>query len=140
MRAVLPLLASLCLFAGCRGPRSSPAGSVKSFFSALESQDWSSMADIASDASFKRVGTRERAIATFQRDYDGWDNIDITIKEELIDVDGKSATVIFGCVSTQIINYKEQKFDCSDTWMLVKQDDDKWHLHLPGTTRVRPMQ
>ncbi|MGV3625802.1 MAG: hypothetical protein ACO1OB_33635, partial [Archangium sp.] len=92
MRAVL-LLALLCLVVGCRGPKSSPSGSVKSFFSALETQDWSAMADIASEASFRRVGTRDRAIAAFQRDYDGWGNIEVSIKEELIDSDGKQATV-----------------------------------------------
>lgn len=138
MRAAL-LLASFVVV-GCGGPRGSPGGSVKSFFSALESENWNDAASIASDQSLKKVGSRERAAAAMAHQYSGWTKVDVTIKEELIDSDGRGATVVFDCISTQIENYKEKKYDCSDTWMLVKQDDGKWHLHLPGTNRLRPLK
>ncbi len=132
-------LVSLVLLAGCNGPKGSPGGSVKSFFSSIGSKDWHAMAEIISDDSLKRIGTRARAAATFERDFGDWTGVDITINEALEDADGKNATVSFDCISTQMVNYKETKFDCSDIYRLQKQDDGKWHINL-GTTRMRPMQ
>jgi hypothetical protein len=64
--------------------------------------------------------------------------VTLTIEDALENADGKSATVRFGCVSTQTINYKAKQFDCSDVFSLVKESDGKWHIHLPGG-RLRPM-
>lgn len=139
LRAVL-VVSSLLMFAGCRGPKGSPGGSVKSFFSSVVAEDWEAMAEIVSDQSLKRIGGKQRALGGFARNYSGWKGADITIVEELEDNDGTQATVIFNCVSTQMVNYKAQKFDCSDTYLLAKQEDGKWHVHLPGATSLKPMQ
>lgn len=136
----IALLASFLALVGCNGPKGSPGGSVKSFFSSVTSRDWEAMSEIISDDSLKRIGTRPRAAASFARDFDGWKEVDVTITEETIDADETHATVSFDCVSMQMENYKARKYDCSDIYRLVKQDDGKWHLHMPGATRVKPMQ
>ncbi len=138
--ARLPVLALLALaFFACRGPKGSPDSSVKSFFSAAEARDWEAMVDTISEASLKRLGSRPRAMAIFARDFDGWKDVTVTIDEEFIDASGKAATVHFSCVATQLENYKRLQFDCSDVFALVKESDGKWHITLPGTTRLRPM-
>ncbi len=136
----MALVASFFALVGCNGPKGSPGGSVKSFFSSALSQDWDAMAEIASDDSIKRLGSRARAAASFARDFDGWKDVDVTITEETVDADDKHATVSFDCISTQTENYKAKQYDCSDIYRLVKQDDGKWHIDMPGRTRVKPMQ
>ena len=64
---------------------------------------------------------------------------DVTIDDYSEDGDGKSATVRFTCIATSIVNYKEQKFDCSDNLALVKEDDGKWHVILAMGRTLRPM-
>jgi|APLak6261679142_1056127.scaffolds.fasta_scaffold00002_84 hypothetical protein len=124
--------------AACRGPKGSPEGSVKSFFSAVEAEDWDAMADIISADSMKRIGSRDRAMATFARDFEGWKNVKINVEDAMENADGHTANVRFECFSTQYVNYKPKDYDCSDTFALVKEEDGKWHIHLPGG-RLRPM-
>lgn len=112
---------------------------MKSFFSSVVARDWESMADTISEASMKRIGSRAKVMAVFARDFDGWEDVDVSIEEATVDASGDGATVRFECVSTQIVKYKEKKFDCSDTFSLAKEADGKWHIHLPGGTRLRPM-
>lgn len=137
-----PLLAlSLCVLAlaGCRGPKGSPEGSVKSFYAAVVAEDWDAMVDTVSEESLKRIGSRAKAAAVFARDFGGWKEVDVTIDDATIDASGDKATVRFECISTQLQNYKPRQYDCSDTFALAKEADGKWHIHLPGGARLRPM-
>lgn len=140
MKRLLLLAALFVVVAtGCRGPKGSPGGTVKSFFSAIVAQDWDAMAEIASEKSMQKMGSTDRAISFFSRNYTGWLGADVTIDEELIDTSEVNATVHFTCIQTTKENYKEVQYDCSDIYTLVKQDDGKWHLHLPGSTKLRSM-
>lgn len=141
MRPLLFLSLFVVAFSGCpRGPKGSPGGSVKSFYRSVVAEDWESMADTVSAQSMKKFGTRQRALTTFANNYAGWKDADITIEEEMIDTDGTGATVRFTCVETQLVKYKATQFDCSDTYLLALEEDGKWHIHLPGATRLNPMQ
>lgn len=124
--------------AGCRGPSSSPDGSVKNFYSAIAAEDWSAMAELVTAKSQERLGGKERAAAAFSRQFAGWKSVDLTIDEALIDKGGKRATVRFTCYAKQIENYKLLEFDCSDTMGADLEEDGKWHVNLPGG-RLSPM-
>lgn len=131
------LLAALAV-AACRGPSSSPEGSVKNFYSAIAAEDWSAMAELVTAKSVERLGGRERAAVAFSRQFAGWKSVDVTIDEALIDKGGKRATVRFTCYAKQIENYKLLEFDCSDTMAADLEEDGKWHVNLPGG-RLSPM-
>lgn len=137
-RLVLFSLVTFAL-AGCRGPKGSPDSSVKSFYSAVVAEDWDAMVETVSEDSLKRIGSRAKAAAVFARDFSGWKEVDITIDDSIIDASGDKATVRFECISTQLQNYKPKQYDCSDTFALSKESDGKWHIHLPGGARLRPM-
>lgn len=139
MTRLLLLMALLVFTAGCRGPKGSPGGTVKSFFSAIVAEDWEAMTEIASEKSLQKIGSSDRAMQFFARNYGGWLSADVSIDEELIDTSEVNATVHFTCVQTVKENYKNVDYDCSDIYTLVKQDDEKWHLHLPGSTKLRSM-
>ncbi|MFO0597855.1 MAG: hypothetical protein U0228_21315 [Myxococcaceae bacterium] len=125
---------------GCRGPKGSPDGTVKSWFSAIEAEDWEAMADMASAKSMSKAGSREKAMNYFAKAYGPWTKANVvSIDESLIDADGKGATVMFTCVSTMLENHKENDYDCSDTFALVKEEDEKWHLHIPGAGGLKRM-
>lgn len=138
MRRAAVLLAALAV-AGCRGPSSSPDGSVKNFYAAIAAEDWSAMADLVTAKSLERLGGKERAMAFFPRQFAGWKSVDLTIDDALVDKGGKHATVRFTCYAKQIENYKLLEFDCSDTMAADLEDyDGKWHVNLPGG-RLSPM-
>ncbi|MFT3711167.1 MAG: nuclear transport factor 2 family protein [Archangium sp.] len=139
MKRLMLLAALLMLAPACRGPKGSPGGTVKSFFSAIVANDWDAMTEIASDKSMSKLGSGDRANQWFAKNYRGWVSADVTIDEELIDNSEVNATVHFTCIQTTKENYKEVQYDCSDVYTLVKQADGKWHLHLPGSTKLRSM-
>jgi hypothetical protein len=139
MKRLMLLAALLLLAPACRGPKGSPGGTVKSFYSAIVANDWDAMAEIASQKSLQKLGSKERAVQFFSRNYTGYLSADVTIDEELIDTSDVNATVHFTCVETTKENYKEVQYDCSDVYTLVKEDDGKWHLNLPGSTKLRAM-
>ena len=136
-RAAAALLAALAVTA-CRGPSSSPDGSVKNFYSAIAAEDWSAMAELVTAKSVERLGGRERAAVAFSRQFAGWKSVDVTIDEAFVDKGGKRATVRFTCYAKQIENYKLLEFDCSDTMAADLEEDGKWHVNLPGG-RLSPM-
>ena len=127
----------LLTFAGCLGPKGSPEGSVKSFFKAAVKQDFEAMAETLAQESRTKLGSN--APAKLAQMFGGWDSCDVTIDDYNEDGDGKSATVRFTCVATEIVNYKAKEFDCSDTVALVKEDDGKWHIILAMGKTLRPM-
>jgi hypothetical protein len=139
MRHALLVTFLALVLGGCRGPKGSPGGTVKSFFSAVVANDWDAMAEIASQKSLQKLGSKDRAVQWFSRNYTGWVGADVSIDEELIDTSEVNATVHFTCVQTTKENYKEVQYDCSDVYTLVKEEDGKWHLNLPGSSKLRAM-
>ncbi len=136
-RTALLFALTLSSLASCRGPKGSPEGSVKSFYSAAVAQDFEAMADTLAVETRQKFGSQpERRLYQM---FGGWSDVDLTIDDYNEDANGKSATVRYSCVSSQIENYKLVQYDCSDTVALVKEDDDKWHIILAMGRTLRPM-
>ena len=136
-RTTLLLAVSLLSLAACRGPKGSPDSSVKSFYSAAVAQDFEAMADTLAAESRQKLGAN--AAGRLGGMFGGWKDVDLTIDDYTEDSNGKSATVRFTCIASQIENYKLLKFDCSDTLALTKEEDGKWHIILAGGRTLRPM-
>ena len=131
------LLSGLVLaLVGCHGPRGSPDGSVKAFYAAADSKDWSGMVSIVSKTSREKLGSQERAEAYFAEQFKGWRNVDVDIDDWSVGADEKTATVRFNCSGEYLDRYKVKQVDCSDTFALVKESDG-WHINLPATQRMR---
>jgi hypothetical protein len=128
---------ALITLAGCRGPKGSPEGSVKSFFSAAVAQDFEAMSETLAVESRQKLGSN--AAGRLAQMFGGWDSADVTIDDYNEDANGQSATVRFTCVATEIVNYKAKEFDCSDTVALVKEEDGKWHIILAMGKTLKPM-
>jgi hypothetical protein len=136
-RTTFLLALSLLSLAACRGPKGSPDSSVKSFYSAAVAQDFESMADTLAAESRQKLGSN--AAGRLGAMFGGWKDVDLTIDDYSEDSNGKSATVRFSCIASQVENYKLLKFDCSDTLALTKEEDGKWHIILAGGRTLRPM-
>lgn len=136
-RSLLLVAVSLLSLSACRGPKGSPEGSVKSFFSAAVAQDFEAMAETLAAETRKKFGSN--AAGKLSAMFGGWNECNVDIEDYSIDASGNSATVRFNCVATTMQNYKPKQFDCSDTLQLVKEEDDKWHIILAGGSRLRPM-
>lgn len=136
-RTALLLACTLVGLSACRGPKGSPDGSVKSFFSAAVAQDFDAMAETLAAESRQKLGSS--AAGKLAQMFDGWKDVDLTIDDSSEDANGKSATVRFTCVASTIVNYKLLQFDCSDTVALTKEEDGKWHIILAMGRTLRPM-
>jgi hypothetical protein len=123
---------------GCHGPKGSPDSSVKSFYAAASSEDWGGMASIASADSVAKLGSLSRTEGYLARQFKGWKNIDLNVEDWSVNDDETSGTVRFRCVATSYANYKEVKFDCSDT-LTLKKESDGWHIVLPAAQKIRSM-
>ena len=130
------LLSSL----GCQGPSSSPDSSVKNFYAAAGWGQFSAMYEIVSQASKARLGSAERGEAYFQNEFGEWKKFDVTIADWSASADGQGATVRFTCRAEMLVNSKASQVDCSDTYSLVKEEDGKFHLTLPGAQKYRQME
>ena len=136
-RTALLLAVTFLGLSGCRGPKGSPEGSVKSFFSAAVAEDFEAMAETLAVESRQKMGSNPAA--RLSQTFGGWKDVDLTIDDASEDANGKSATVRFTCVASQIENYKLLQFDCSDTVALTKEEDGKWHIILAMGRTLRPM-
>lgn len=136
-RATILFALTLITLAGCRGPKGSPEGSVKSFFNAAVAEDFEAMSETLAVESRQKLGSN--ATGKLAAMFDGWKNVDLTIDDYNEDASGKSATVRFSCIASTIENYKTKEFDCSDTLALVKEEDGKWHIILAMGRTLRPM-
>lgn len=136
-RTTLLLAFTLLGLSSCRGPKGSPDGSVKSFFSAAVAQDFDAMAATLAVETRQKLGSS--ATGRLAQMFGGWKDVDLTIDDSSEDANGQSATVRFTCIASQIENYKLFKFDCSDTVALTKEEDGKWHLILALGRTLRPM-
>jgi hypothetical protein len=79
-RAVLLTTLACLALAGCNGPKGSPEGSVKSFYSAAEDHDWETMAGIIEADSIKKIGT-QRVQAFYADMFKDVRSVDVSIQE-----------------------------------------------------------
>ncbi len=136
-RAVLLTTLACFALAGCNGPKGSPEGSVKSFYSAAEDQDWETMVEIIDPDSLKKVGA-QRVQAFYADLFKNVRNVDVTIQETRIVHQDKEAVVSFQCTAT-FRALGEMPYDrgCADIYTL-KYHDGKWYIVLPATQTLRP--
>lgn len=128
------------LLVGCNGPKGSPERTVKSYYSAINSRDFNTCAEILAQQSLKKFGSPGRAAAYLAASFDGWQDFDIDIVETFPDVRGDRATVKFDCKAKVIgLDAKLHDGQCNDTYTVVKQADGRWYIVLPETQRLRPM-
>ncbi len=136
-RTTLLFAVTLLGLSSCRGPKGSPDGSVKSFYSAAVAEDFEAMSEILAAESRQKLGSQ--ATGRLGQMFGGWKDVDLTIDDSSEDANGQSATVRYTCIASQIENYKLLKFDCSDTVALTKEEDGKWHIILAIGRTLRPM-
>lgn len=134
-----PLLTTLVCFAlvGCNGPKGSPEGSVKSFYSAAEDHDWETMVGIIEADSLKKVGTQR--VQTFYADlFKDVREVSVSIQEIRIVQPDQEAVVSFQCTATfRALGQMAYDRGCADIYTL-KSHDGKWYIVLPATQTLRP--
>ncbi len=137
-RAVLLAVLGGVVWVGCHGPKGSPEGTIKSFFSAAESEDWEAMAEMLDPNSLRQVGSVQKAAAFYENLYSFNTDVDVTIEEALIVRPDDEAVVRFKCTATFRERGKQPySLGCSDIYSL-KWHDGKWYIVLPETQRLRP--
>lgn len=139
----LPALAlALSLIAGCsNGPKSSPEGSVESYYDAANDQDFEAMVSILAPESLKRIGSKEKAMAHLQASFDGWSDFDVDVQDVRLDTSEKTGVVQFNCTA-KVFFQKDRKHHpagCNDLWSVIRQDDGRWYIVLPEAQRLKPM-
>ena len=137
-RAALFAVLGLGLFVGCNGPKSSPEGTVKSFYSTIESQEWMELSTMIDPESLQKSGGPSRAAAFYYSVYQDIRDIDLDIQEAIITRPDESAAVKFKCTATfRALGEMPHKNDCSDT-LSLRWHDGKWYIMVPGTEALRP--
>jgi hypothetical protein len=140
MRRALLLTGVLGLM-GCHGAKSSPEGTVESFYSACDSKKWEAMAEMLAPETLKKFGNRTANAAGYFADtYAFMKSIDATVDETLEVKPGREAVVRFSCSANLRAPNEPEAYDedCGDTWTL-KNVDGKWYIVLPETQRMRTM-
>jgi uncharacterized protein YchJ len=136
-RAVVLSALSVLVLSACYGPKGSPEGTIKSFFSAAEAQDFEAMAEMLDPNSRAKLGSIEKIAAFYADTYTNTSDLDLTINDARIIREDDEAVVQFTCtVWFRERGKQEYKADCSDTYPL-KYRDGKWYVVLPETQRLR---
>jgi len=137
-RAVLLAALGAVVLSACHGPKGSPEGTIKSFFSAAESHDFEAMAEMLDVSSQQKLGSIERIAAYYEETYAFTSDLDLEIVGSRIIREDDEAVVQFKCtVWFRQRGQQEKKAGCSDTYSL-KYRDGKWYVVLPETQRLRP--
>jgi uncharacterized protein YchJ len=137
-RAVLLSIVSLLVLSACYGPKGSPEGTIKSFFSAAEAQNFEAMAEMLDPASRAKLGSLEQIAAYYEDTYLFTSDLDLDIVDSRIIKEDDEAVVQFKCtVWFRERGKQEYKRGCSDTYSL-KYRDGSWYVVLPETQRLRP--
>lgn len=137
-RAALITVLSLSLFTGCYGAKSSPEATVKSFYSAIEAQEWMTLPEMLDPASLQKSGGPGKAAAFYYSVYQDIQDLDLSIEESLITRPDEDAVVRFKCTATfRALGEMPHSNDCSDT-LSLKYHDGKWYVVVPGTEALRP--
>lgn len=135
--ALIPVLA-LSLFTGCYGPKSTPEATVKSFYSAIEAQEWMTLTEMLDPGSLQKSGGPGKAAAFYYSIYQDIQDIDLSIEEALVTRPDETAVVRFKCTATfRALGEMPHDNDCSDT-LALKYHDGKWYIMVPGTEGLRP--
>ena len=135
------LLTGVLGLMGCHGPKSSPEGTVKSFYSACDSKKWDAMAEMLAPESLKKFGNRTSNAAAFFADlYADVKSIDAEIDESIEVKPGREAVVRFNCTASVRPRDEPEAYDqdCGDTYSM-KNVDGKWYIVLPATQRIGTM-
>ncbi len=137
-RAVMTAALGLLLFPGCNGPKSSPEGTVKSFYSAIESENWKDLPSMVDPDSIQKSGGAQRVSAFYYSIFADVRNIDISIEEALVQRPNEEAAVKFKCTATfRALGQMPYDKDCSDI-LALRWHDGKWYIVVPGTGGLRP--
>jgi hypothetical protein len=137
-RAVMTAALGLMLFTGCTGPKSSPDGTVKAFYSAIESEAWTDLPSMVDPESIQKSGGAPRVSAFYYSIFQDIQNIDLTIEESLVQRPDEQAAVKFKCTATfRALGQMPHDQDCSDT-LSLRWHDGKWYIMVPGTGGLRP--
>lgn len=137
-RVALLSALSVVVLSACHGPKGSPEGTIKSFFSAAESHNFEAMAEMLHSSSQKKLGSIEQIAAYYEDTYAFSTDIDLDIVDSRIIKEDDEAVVQFKCtVWFRQRGKMESKAGCSDTYSL-KYDDGSWYVVLPETQRLRP--
>jgi uncharacterized protein YchJ len=137
-RAVLLSAFGFFVLTACHGPKGSPEGTIKSFFSAAESHDFEAMAEMIHPESRQKLGSIEQIAAFYEDTYAYTTDLDLTIVDTRVIKEDDEAVVKFDCaVKFRQRGKKETQAGCSDTYTL-KYHDGSWYVVLPETQRVRP--
>jgi hypothetical protein len=137
-RAALITVLGMALLTGCYGPKGSPEGTVKSFYSAIEAEEWMTLHEMLDPASLQKSGGPARAASFYYSIYQDVKDIDLTIEESLITRPNESAVVRFKCTATfRALGEMPHSNDCSDT-LALKYHNGKWYIVIPGTEALRP--
>ncbi|WP_224361346.1 nuclear transport factor 2 family protein [Hyalangium versicolor] len=137
-RAVLLAALGLTLVAGCGGPKGSPEGTIKSFYSTIESQDWMDLAEMVDPDSLSKSGGPQRVAAFYYSVFQDVRDIDLSIDEALVTRPDEEAAVRFKCTATfRALGQMPYDRDCSDT-IALRWHDGKWYIVVPGTGGLRP--
>ena len=137
-RAALVSALSVVVLSACYGPKGSPEGTIKSFFSAAESHNFEAMAEMLHSSSRSKLGSIEQIAAFYEDTYGFTTDIDLDIIDSRMIKEDDEAVVQFKCtVWFRQRGQMEKKAGCSDTYSL-KYDDGKWYVVLPETQRLRP--
>lgn len=136
-RTMLLSTLALLALAGCNGPKSSPDGSVKSFYSAAESHDWETMVEIIDPDSLKRISPQR--VQSFYADlFKDVQEVKLSIQETRIVQPDQEAVVSFQCTATfRALGQLPYDRGCADIYTL-KWRDGKWYIVLPATQQLRP--
>jgi hypothetical protein len=137
-RAVLLSVLSVVVLSACHGPKGSPEGTIKSFFSAAESHDFEAMAEMLAPSSRAKLGSVEQIAAYYEDTYAFTSDIDLDIVDSRIIKVDDEAVVQFKCTAWFRERGKQPyKRGCSDTYSL-QYVDGSWYVVLPETQRLRP--
>ncbi len=137
-RAVLYSALGVVLLSACHGPKGSPEGTIKSFFSAAESHDFEAMAEMLDVSSRQKLGSLQQIADFYEDTYKFTSDIDLEIVGSRVIREDDEAVVQFKCTAWfRERGKQETKAGCSDTYTL-KYRDGSWYVVLPETQRLRP--
>jgi hypothetical protein len=132
-RAVV--LAMLLALAGCRGPKSTPEGTVDSFFDSYDAHDADALVQMTLPSFVAKHGSDK--VRQFY-----WDNIwgiQSIEATKNISITGKD-TAQAQCEMTGVWRLRGQNPEDFDTEisLLLHLIGGKWYVEPPGTSRVQP--
>jgi len=142
MQLRVAALALLVGVVGCStGPKSSPDGTVESYYDAVNDGDFEAMVTMVAPETHKRIGSKEKLIRHLQSSFEGWSDFEVDVQDVRLNSDGKSGIVKYGC-KAKVFFVRDRKLHpaiCDDLWTMIQQEDGRWYIVLPESQRLKPM-